>query len=428
MTSSFLNKLEFKKIHGYNIVHYPTKKDICLLTVIIRSGFLYENAQEAGCGHLLEHCLLEAWKEHPQMGLNITISNTGASYNASTSTDYIEFHIQFDVKYLTSNFYNNFGIFQYFMQSILTPALTEERLAIEKNAVEQELLIYKSDNFYAKKLEMCKRLFPRSGIEYNCDIDHLLNILETITIPDLYAYHKKFFTKKNIIISILSKSITAPMKKCLKEIRIPEGQRFEPPFSLHVPREHIIHIDVPELEKTFVDIVYYCPYKETQIEQLRIQFLLNMLTSGMGSVLTNKLREENKMIYSIKSSSETFNEFSLLYFSFSIDDQYIVNSINIIKEQLNNMKELQQHDYLKKHFKAEKNSFKVAQLDMCDTHMEQISYYTELYFYHHKKNNLKAFTKKQINKYIKTFTMKDASELCTHIFDFCSIFISKSLS
>ena len=92
------------------------------------------------------------------------------------------------------------GIGNFMLESIINPVFTDETLERERHAVEQELLMYKSDPMKNMQEALYEYLYPNTGLAYNADIDKSLEVLPTLTKEIVSNYHMKNYTTESILI------------------------------------------------------------------------------------------------------------------------------------------------------------------------------------------------------------------------------------
>ena len=50
------------EINGYKIIYIKNNKNITSIYSYIKTGFMFENKNEEGISHLIEHLLIQSWK------------------------------------------------------------------------------------------------------------------------------------------------------------------------------------------------------------------------------------------------------------------------------------------------------------------------------------------------------------------------------
>ena len=154
------------------ILNYDKNAKITQIDSYINTGFIYENKNNAGISHLLEHIIIDGWKKCNPSCYGYW-KKKGASLNASTGQTYVNYYINGLTKYI-------YEMLEYIISISLNPILTETRLKKEKTAVHNELLIHKTHPSMKLYDSLNKHLFNIEGLQYQDDVDLQISNLKKL--------------------------------------------------------------------------------------------------------------------------------------------------------------------------------------------------------------------------------------------------------
>lgn len=159
--------------------------DIITLSVWARAGSRYENKQQRGYSHILEHMLLKGTKNRPSaFEIGLIADRAGAYFNAFTSKEFIQVIIQVAKS-------QGEKMFALLADIILNPLLESKVLEKEKQVIIQELK-HDQDNHYRRLwMESLKRIFQGHPLS-NYPLGNERTILSA-TSEKLREYHVNFF-------------------------------------------------------------------------------------------------------------------------------------------------------------------------------------------------------------------------------------------
>lgn len=184
-------------------VYYDTLPNGLRVVTVPRAGFRKAAAYlMVGCGgvdrgdaplgaaHFLEHKLFEM----PEGENALTVmTRRGANANAFTASDVTAYHF-----ISTSDFFENLETLLSFVN---TPYFTDESVEREKPIIAREIAMTDDEPDTALYYGLLGALFKKNPIR-----DPVLGTVGTIsamTPADLYAYHKKFYTPANMILTVV---------------------------------------------------------------------------------------------------------------------------------------------------------------------------------------------------------------------------------
>ncbi len=320
------NYKEIKIENGLKVA-INEKQDLETVTIILktRAGSRYEKKQERGYAHFLEHMLLKGTRKRPSaFDISSTIDKLGGYINASTGSEAVSLIIRVPKKYIKT-------AFELMSDLTFNSLFNKKVLENEKKVILQEIKRYKDNNLaYLYGLTL-KNIFGNNPLK-----QHPLGSSESVfsvTAEKLINYHKKFFVPSN---SILVVSGGVDKKKVVKLTNMY--------FKNWSDRK--VELDKTNKEDKILESKGYI-FKKTSSEQYSLSLATSFnkknikedlaldlfhlcLGVGQASVLYDKLRNKEGLIYALKVNNQSFfkniNLFSII--TSTTKPKKVVNRIN----------------------------------------------------------------------------------------------------
>ena len=383
---------------------------------IIKSGYYNESPDaadhESGINHLFEHVLLNAWHKCNKKQCALFWNNRSAEYNASTRLQYVEYHI-------TGLDSETADMVDYITQIIDHPRFDAKIIEAEKAAVLNELKIIQNDPAHKLTHALYSCVYSdRSGMRNQTNIQMQIDNLKRITVADIVAYHKRYYTPKNItfffagnitratVIRALNRNMTmtrARMRECPGySVTIDESKYYLPSFRIDAttfgstPRgkrqqqqqqqqqQHFpIFIENPEAKNTTFSIII--PVFQPTPPDIANNDQFSLCAGIIGVELNSLLRTKHHLVYGVSVQSYITTSVNLLMITGSCVDK---NVMRILDMCLHYMVEHQHPKHLvpEKIIYAEKGRFAMAEYGRIRTSIQLAEYYQSFFTMYAKMN------------------------------------------
>ena len=409
------------------------------LLFMVKTGGLNEG-KYSGISHLLEHLFLSGTKTSPASSvLNKSLEKYGTKINGYTSHEVTAIHMTF----LPSKLNKIFKIFcQILKESVL-----------DSYKIEEEKMVVLNEKFYRKDL-IQNELYKKS-IQYifnNTIMEELVigdgKTLKLIKKHHLHAYIVSQYLLKNCVVVLCGKlrykqkDIEKMMYKELDNTNIFKSYKVdETHFSYKDYKKELDYFNKinknssiknikfnfnNKIFKTKYNQIYvyiyfkikssYSKKNETDEKEYMIQKFINTyLDTGMSSLLSDKIREQEHLTYNIKTSRIEFSEFDLYSIKYNIlsNNIHLEKSLIYIFDIINSLKtELLTKDKIKSI-----NNKRLYRKIMSEKNNDLYSQYLgeELLFTDINSNHYKKFKNKKIDiEKIKPIEIKN---YCNKTFD-----------
>lgn len=333
--------------NGVRVVYLHASAPVAHLGVTFLAGSRYENEQEIGLAHFLEHCIFKGTEKRKTLQILSRLDDVGGEINAYTTKEEICVYASF-VK-------NHFSRAAELLADIaINSNFPEKEIEKEKEIVLDELISYK-DNPSEKLFDDFEALLFG---------DHALgnNILGTeeslasFGRKELIEYIEKYFFAENCVISFVG---DIPSKKIVNKLEsyfgaMKNGKKPMAPvhFSDYIPKK----IRIAESNyQTHVMIGGLAP-GYTNEDRRGMTLLINILGGpALNSRLTLSVREKYGYSYTIEAQFNTFSEVGYWNVYFGTDEKYLNKTLKVVYAEI---KKLRDQELTEKQLKKAKEQLK----------------------------------------------------------------------
>jgi len=305
-------------------------------TIFIGAGSRYENKQNNGISHFLEHMLFKGSKKRPsQKEIAQVIEGIGGVLNGGTSIDWTNYWTLTPAKHFS------IGL-DVLSDMILNPLFDPKEIEREKRVIIEEINRKEDDSeMYVGDL-IQNLMWKEQSLGFTpCGTKENIKKLKRV---DFFNYLKDLYQPSNMVVSVAGnikheKVIketerffgNAKNKKIKKFREIKERQK-KPRIFLHKKETDQIHLCLGTKTKKLNHFT-------KSIFKTIFGTLNTILGRGMSSRLFLEIREKRGLAYSIGSSMESFREVSSLVVSGGLNIDKIEEAIKIILKEFKKLKE-----------------------------------------------------------------------------------------
>jgi len=282
--------------NGLRIIAVPiSSSESATVTVWVRTGSRFEDAETNGLSHFLEHMVFKGTKKRPSAKIiSEEVDALGAEFNAGTSKEWTNFYIKARSKVIPQ-------AFDILSDMVLAPLLKSEEIEREKGVIIQEINLYE-DNPVMKIGDVFENVVFR-GSKLSWDIAGSPQTVKCIERQDFIDYRKQHYFPENMLICVsgnvtekevekLSDRYFSSLKKTNKALGKPEDKLKQrgPEVLVSTKKTDQTHIMLGFKSKPMGDASRY-------IEGV----LGTILGGGMSSRLFIEVRERRGLAYSVRT-------------------------------------------------------------------------------------------------------------------------------
>tara|TARA_B100000674_G_C37967186_1_gene975197 strand:- start:455 stop:1738 length:1284 start_codon:yes stop_codon:yes gene_type:complete len=281
------------KINNFTIIYNKTNSDTTLVEAYVNNGAIYENKNNVGISHLLEHIVCEGWKKCDGP-CSIYWSKRGVQTNASTGQTYVNYYMHGLNKYSSE-------MMDYIAGIAMKPIITKKRLQKEKAAVRNELAMHKTHPELELYCELNKILFNIPGLQFQDDLDLQLEILKKFTLKDVEDWLNKFHLPGNIVFVVsgnVSKDLVKKIfKKKLKKYK--GNSNIQHSLDIFQLGVQIKYVKNKKMKNSKIFFAFPSPLSQKDKEIHFIKLFEKLINSETTSILFRQLREKKDLVYNI---------------------------------------------------------------------------------------------------------------------------------
>jgi predicted Zn-dependent peptidase len=314
-------------IHLYNKV--PSK--ISTVAVTFDAGARAEGDKfSPGLAHMLEHMIFKGTPTRSYLDIAREIAFLGGQANAFTSMEKVTFYISVPIE-------NTEKAMEILSDIVFNSTLPEEEFFKEREVVLEEELSSKDDVHSYMWDALTNEIWQgRFGVP----IIGTSKSIKGFTHKELVRFYKKFYKRKNALVSFSGNFSKRDAKKMLNQhFGRANGKmkHLEDSYTPENKGSRTVTVTRPELEHTYVWITYpgesfASPYDvETDI-------MFSILGEGMDSRLFTEVREKRGLCYSIGAGASGFRDYGLVSISTSTREENVEEMLKLIQIEIDRIK------------------------------------------------------------------------------------------
>ena len=181
--------------NGLTVIFKEKKGSSVVVEVMIKVGSDFENAEERGISHFLEHILFEGTvKRSTNREISNEIEKIGGDFNAYTSNERTCFY----VKVLKKHFPIAVDVLADILQNSV---FNEKDIIKEKNVVLKEIDMVNDDPRHYQWILLQKTLFDKHPCKYPTYGDP--KVIKDLTREKVIEFFEKYYVPNNMVVSIV---------------------------------------------------------------------------------------------------------------------------------------------------------------------------------------------------------------------------------
>lgn len=319
--------------NGMQVVLAPTNKiNSVTVQATIKAGTVYENPQDNGITHFLEHVSLIGTKSHPdKFELSEFLDQNGADSNGSTSAEQLRYYIEIP--------YTKIDLGLDFIYEVLyAPSFNESYINLERSIILDEIS-KNENNIYTKAARYFNEIILGTNNPYYYEILGPAENVRNFSLDFIEANYKKIHNPNRVILSVVGKFDENKVLKEIKKLYEPmKSTTFTSKFEdcpIQTSKTGVKYDKKSDL--VICDIYFKLPrtsefdYKE----KILIGEICNILAGPLCSRLKKRLREKEGILYSIFTGITDAYTHGMLYIAFEVPPALFKKTLNIVFEELN---------------------------------------------------------------------------------------------
>jgi predicted Zn-dependent peptidase len=316
--------------NGLEVITIKKDTKITSINVGIKVGSLYEEINEKGISHFIEHMLFKGTKSRTYEELNDELEFLGGEYNAYTdytSTVYTISCLEEEIK----NAINILG------DMIINPAFNSDEIEKERGVILAEMRASKDDIEDLSFKRTNEVAFNNNPLKY--DVAGLEENVKSYKRKDLLNYYNKYYLPNNALVTMVSSydhsEAFEEIKKVFSDWKM--GEKTNKSFV----QENNLPKSVTTIKNNIEQntIVYlYTFYNLSNDLELPLRILNHRLGESSNSLLFREVREKRGLAYDIYTSIDMTNNVKTLYIYTAVGEEDLNSAIEAIDETISSIK------------------------------------------------------------------------------------------
>lgn len=316
----------FTLSNGIRVVYLHAPAQVAHLGVTVLGGSRFENPNEDGLAHFLEHCIFKGTKKRKAFHILSRLDSVGGELNAYTAKEEICVYASFTKEHIRR------------ASDLLADITLNSNFPIKEIQKEKDIIIDEINSYLDSPSDKIFDDFEALLFKGHALGNNILGTKERVqgfSRSDLLDYTRRFFTAENMVISFvgdisrnkLEKILENDFKHCPKGTHIQLVEKFEPQKSFHIRSKEAnyqVHGIVGGIAPSYKD------------EARRGMTLLTNILGGpaLNSRLTLSIREKYGYSYNVEANYTPYVDTGFWSIYLGTDAKYIDKSIALIHKEL----------------------------------------------------------------------------------------------
>lgn len=316
--------------NGLEVITIKKDSKISSINVGIKVGSLYEEINEKGISHFIEHMLFKGTKSRTYEELNDELEFLGGEYNAYT--DYTS--TVYTISCLEEEIKNAIDILG---DMIINPAFNSNELEKERGVILAEMRASKDDIEDLSFKRTNEVAFNKNPIKY--DVAGLEENVKSYKRKDLLNYYNRYYLPNNSLVTMVSSydhtEAFEKIKKVFSNWKI--GEKPNKSFVKENNLQKSVTTIKDNIEQNTI-VYLYTFYDLNKDLELPLRILNHRLGESSNSLLFREVREKRGLAYDIYTSIDMTNNVKTLYIYTAVGEEDLNSAIEAIDETIASVK------------------------------------------------------------------------------------------
>lgn len=308
------------------IVPLPGLKSVTI-EVFLKIGSKYENRDEFGLSHFLEHMAFKGTVKRPTASLiNQEIDSKGANYNAGTGHEYTSY-------YITTVKENGKWAIEMISEILLNSIYSKEETIKERGVIIEEIRMYQDNPMIGLSGEFSKFLYGGSNI--GCwDVIGEVDNIKKVDREIIVNYRNKYFNPKQMVV-VAAGDVDENFIEFFKDsfdTKMLADNLVLPKVNLLLNKEKNKEIKKNLEQGHFCMGLMAVGWSDKRKYALK---LLDIIMDGNSSSrLYTKIREERALAYYVSPVGEMFKEGGYWAIQSGVNLDKINEAMDVVREEI----------------------------------------------------------------------------------------------
>lgn len=315
--------------NGLKVITIKKDTRIASVNVGVGIGAMYENLNEKGISHFIEHMLFKGTSSRSNEKLNEELEYLGGEYNAYTDYD----STVYTISCLEEEIENGIKLLGDMMINSNFPV---EEIEKERSVILAEIRTSKDDieDLSFKKTD--EVAFEKSHLRY--DVIGIEKNVDNFKRDDLLKFYKENYGPNNTTVTIVSSFEHEKALKLIEESFGTWKKVNNRKISIILEKNKNIEVTSYKNEIEQSTIVYLYTFNDLKKEdEISLRILNHRLGESANSLLFREVRENRGLAYDIFTHLDISKDSKVLYIYTSVGDEDVKEAKNAIDSVINDI-------------------------------------------------------------------------------------------
>jgi predicted Zn-dependent peptidase len=393
MNSKYFDSVETVLGNKLRVVTIKNDALIFSAQLGVKVGSMYENGDEKGLSHLIEHMLFKGTERRTNSDINSDIEERGGSYTAYTTySDTI-----YGITGLSEELEPSLDIIS---DIVINPTFPLEEFEKEKSVIISEIKSGLDDLEHYSYALAHRLAFDKSFLKW--DIAGNEKLIRECTIERMKEFYREHYQPNNSILTIVSpyehRDAISLAEKYFSSWRAGECKELAIEDEVNRPIEGVKH--KKDIEQSTI-IYLYTFYGLTRREEIALEILNYRLGESPNSILFKELREDMGLTYDVYSDMDSSDHVKLLNIYTSLHPEDVKKARQTIESIVEGLKdgyliEERNIDIMKKVIKTAIASTMIDPESLCNYVLGQLVSDKSLHAFEEDLETLNSITKEEV--------------------------------
>ncbi len=296
----------------------------------IRAGVRYEDADNNGISHLIEHLLFKGTKTRDMKKIKEEIEGRGGSFNGFTTEEFTCYL----VKLLAKDAELGVDILS---DMVLNPRLEDKEIEKEKSVITEEINMYKDIPAQHVHEILSEMLWPKQPL--GLPLAGSVESVNSIKKEDVLSFKETYYKPNNMLLigagSIGGEDLLSLAKKYMSKVpkeSIPEFKKAQ--IEQKAPT---LNLTTKGTEQTHIALGFHALDRFSP-DRYAASLVNVILGANMSSRLFHIVRDELALCYEISSSIRRYEDAGVFVIGAGLDAAKLIRTLEVVFRELNTIR------------------------------------------------------------------------------------------
>jgi len=314
------------------LLHEQRDVPVTTLMFSAKYGAAYENENEKGIAHFLEHLCFKGTRRRTAEQISSEIEKIGGVINAFTSEENINFHIKVPSEYLSLAADVLFDIF-------FESNFPESEIEKERQVILEEIKMYKDNPTIHTVYKIKEFLYEKP---FGMMLGGSEKSVKLIKRQDIINKHKEFFIPNNSAFCVVGNNTFEEVLAVVEKLNIYEKRKLSKHYEVKLKNDSA-NEHRKGIEQANVAIGIHFPTASSK-ERYAAELFNAILGEGMSSKLFLEIREKRGLVYSVHSNLDNGDEYGYIFIHAGTDGKKAEEVVGLCKKVFMDMKNISQKE------------------------------------------------------------------------------------